>query len=183
MAYGEGLAVYRQAVMLLVSLLAHAPKPREIVVVTDHPERFVWFGTRVEIEYLPAELLASWRGAPAVSMREKLEVARKLMPDRGALVLLDADTLATADLRPFVARLAGGAVFMHTCEYELRRRRRPGDQPFLRALRGATFAGWQMGEDERMWNSGVLALGAADRGLLDDALRLYDAMVEADVRH
>jgi hypothetical protein len=183
MAYGEAPAVYRQAVMLLVSLLAHAPEPREIVVVTDHPERFVWFGTRVEIEYLPAELLAGWRGTPAVSMREKLEVARKLMPDRGALVLLDADTLATADLGGFVDRLSGGAVFMHTCEYELRRRRRPGDQPFLRALRGATFAGWRMGDDERMWNSGVLALRAADRGLLDDARRLYDAMVEAGVRH
>jgi hypothetical protein len=182
-AYGEGPAVYRQAVMLLVSLLAYAPEPREIVVATDHPERFVWFGTRVEIEYLPADVLSAWRGQPAVSMREKLEVARTLLPDRGALVLLDADTLATADLRPFVERLAAGAVFMHTCEYELRRRRRPGDQPLLRALRGATFAGVSMRDDERMWNSGVLALGASDRGRLDEALRMYDAMVEAGVRH
>jgi hypothetical protein len=183
MAYGDGTAVYRQAVMLLVSLLAHAPEPREIVVATDRPERFVWFGTRIEIEYLPADLLAAWRGTPAVSMREKLEVARKLLPDRGALTLLDADTLAVADLKPFVERLARRAVFMHTCEYELRHRRRPGDQPFLRALRGATYAGWRMGEDERMWNSGVIALDASDRALLDDALRLYDAMVDAGIRH
>jgi len=183
MAYGEGAAVYRQAVMLLVSLLAHAPASREIVVATDRPERFVWFGTRIEIEYLPADLLARWRGTPAVSMREKLEVARKLMPERGALVLLDADTLATSDLRPFVERLGRGAVFMHACEYELRRRRRPGDQPFLRALRGATFAGWQMRGDERMWNSGVIAVGERDRALVDEALRLYDAMVDAGVRH
>ena len=54
MAYGDAPAVYRQSLMMLVSLVAHAPEPREIVVVTDHPERFVWFGTRIEIEYLEA---------------------------------------------------------------------------------------------------------------------------------
>ena len=38
MAYGEGAAVYRQAVMLLVSLLAHAPASREIAdVLPDVP--------------------------------------------------------------------------------------------------------------------------------------------------
>ena len=34
-----------------------------------------------------------------------------------------------------------------------------------------------------MWNSGVLALAAADRGLLDEALALYDALGSAGVRH
>ena len=34
-----------------------------------------------------------------------------------------------------------------------------------------------------MWNSGVLALPAADRGLLDEALALYDALGAAGVRH
>jgi hypothetical protein len=181
-AYGDDPGVYRQAVMLIVSLLAYAPEPREIVVATDRPERFVWFGTRIEIEFLTRERLASWRRTPRVSLREKLELARVLKPADRPLVLLDADTLATADLRPFLERLDSGAVFLHTCEYELRRRKRSGDQPLLRALDGATFAGWTM-SDERMWNSGVLAVGAGDGGLLDDAVRLYDAMVEAGVRH
>jgi hypothetical protein len=34
-----------------------------------------------------------------------------------------------------------------------------------------------------MWNSGVLALPAADRGLLDEALALYDTLGAAGVRH
>ena len=182
MAYGDEPGVYRQAVMLIVSLIAHAPPPYEIVVATDRPERFVWFGTRIEVEFLTAERLAGWRRTPAVSLREKLELARVLKPDRRPLALLDADTLAIADLRPFVKQLADGAVFMHTCEYELRRRKRAGDQPLLRALAGATFSGWKMG-DERMWNSGVLAVGSEAGPLLDDALRLYDAMVEGGVRH
>src|SRR5207245_6038328 len=40
-----------------------------------------------------------------------------------------------------------------------------------------------MGNAERMWNSGVLAIAAADGCLLQDALRLYDLMVDAGVRH
>ena len=74
MAYGDEPGVYRQAVMLVVSLIAHAPEPYEIVIATDHPERFVWFGTRVEIEFLTADRFAAWRRTPTVSLREKLEL-------------------------------------------------------------------------------------------------------------
>ena len=34
-----------------------------------------------------------------------------------------------------------------------------------------------------MWNSGVLAVPPADRGLLDEALALYDALGAAGIRH
>ena len=46
LAYGKDDAVYRQATMLVVSLLAHAPAPFEIVVVTNRPDRFAWFAGR-----------------------------------------------------------------------------------------------------------------------------------------
>jgi hypothetical protein len=34
-----------------------------------------------------------------------------------------------------------------------------------------------------MWNSGVLGIGSADRGLLDEALALYDKLGDAGLRH
>ena len=34
-----------------------------------------------------------------------------------------------------------------------------------------------------MWNSGVLAVPSADRGLLDEALALYDTLGAAGLRH
>ena len=34
-----------------------------------------------------------------------------------------------------------------------------------------------------MWNSGVLAVPPADRGLLDEALALYDTLAAAGIRH
>ena len=86
LAYGEAAGVYRQSLMLLLSLVAHAPAPYELVVATDRPECYVWFGTRVDIEYLDAARLAAWRGPQPFSMRQKLELIRAAaIPSRWAI--------------------------------------------------------------------------------------------------
>ena len=43
--------------------------------------------------------------------------------------------------------------------------------------------GFTFRDDDAMWNSGVLAVPTADRGLLDDAIALYDRLGEAGLRH
>ena len=137
LAYGDAPGVYRQSLMLLVSLVAHAPKPYELVVATDRPECYVWFGTRVEIEYLDFARLSAWRGPSPFSMRQKLELARAATatPESGlsrvppaATVLLDADVLAVKPLAPFVDRLTAGQLFMHKKEYVLAESRRSGNR-------------------------------------------------------
>lgn len=179
LAYGEAAGVYRQSLMLLLSLVAHAPAPYELVVATDRPECYVWFGTRVEIEYLDAARLGAWRGPQPFSMRQKLELIRAAaIPSRGATVLLDADVLARAPLDSFVAALRAGALFMHQHEYVLSQSRRRGNRKLWTSLRGH-----QIREDDSMWNSGVLGIPAADRGLLDEALELYDRLAAAGIRH
>jgi hypothetical protein len=191
LAYGGRADVYRQSLMLLTSLVAHAPDPFEILVATDRPECYVWFGTRVEIEYLDAQRLQAWRGPQSFSMRQKLEVARlasdpERMPAAAATVLLDADVLARQSLQPFVDRLLAGRLFMHKQEYVLSESRRHGNRELWNSLRrvpasAAIATGFR--RDDAMWNSGVLALPAADRGLLDSALAMYDALGDAGVRH
>jgi hypothetical protein len=123
LAYGDAPGVYRQSVMLLVSLLAHAPEPYELIVTTDNPAAYVWFGTRVEIDYLDAARLTAWRGRQPFSMRQKIELARLAsagIHDGGAAtVMLDADVLAVKPLDSFVARLTAGDLFMHKKEYVL----------------------------------------------------------------
>ena len=178
-AYGASPGVYRQSLMLLVSLVAYAPEPYEIVVVTDHPERFVWFGTRVEIEYLDAGRFDEWRGPNPFSMRHKLELARASFADgRQEIVLVDADVLVRRPLRPFVERLRGGDLFMHKREYILSETRRVGNKKLWRELKKRGFR-----DDDGMWNSGVLALPSGDRGLLDAALKMYDDLGADGVRH
>jgi hypothetical protein len=190
LAYGNAPEVYRQSLMLLTSLVAYAPEPFDLVVATDRPECYAWFGTRVEIEYLGAKRLDAWRGPRPFSMRQKLELARLASaPDRNppadATVLLDADVVALQPLHAFVEQLRAGSLFMHKKEYVLSVSRRRGNRELWSSLRRlpAAAAGNGFRNDDAMWNSGVLALPAADRGLLDSALAMYDALGAAAVRH
>ncbi len=179
LAYGDAPGVYRQSLMLLVSLVAHAPEPYELVVATDRPDYYVWFGTRVEIEYLDPARLEAWRGPAQFSMRQKLELIRAAaVPGKDATVLLDADVLARKPLDAFAARLRAGELFMHKHEYVLSQSRRSGNRKLWAALSGLGYRA-----DDSMWNSGVLAIGPADRGLLDEALAMYDALAVSGPRH
>ena len=190
LAYGEAPGVYRQSLMLLLSLVAHAPEPYELIVATDRPECYVWFGTRVEIEYLDFKRLEAWRGPRPFSMRQKLELARAATPTResglsrtpsAATVLLDADVLAVKPLGPFVDRLRAGDLFMHKQEYVLSESRRRGNRQLWSALR--SIRQFEFKRDDAMWNSGVLAIPTAERPLLDRAIELYDHLGEAGLRH
>ncbi len=146
LAYGDAPGVYRQSLMLLLSVVAHAPDPYELIVATDKPEAYVWFGTRVEIEYLDFARLQAWKGPRPFSMRQKLELARAAIPTLesglnrtppAATVLLDADVLAIKPLGPFVDRLLAGDLFMHKKEYVLSESRRRGNRKLWSALRAS----------------------------------------------
>ena len=190
LAYGDAAGVYRQSLMLLLSLVAHAPEPYELVVATDRPECYVWFGTRVEIEYLDFARLNAWRGARPFSMRQKLELARAATPTPesglsrippAATVLLDADVLALKPLGPFVDRLCAGELFMHKKEYVLAESRRAGNRQLWDSLRRSSQFAFRA--DDAMWNSGVLGVPASDRTLLDQAIDLYDRLGNDGLRH
>ena len=183
LAYGNNPAIYRQSVMMLVSIVAFAREPYELVVATDHPEFYVWFGTRVDIQYLDPSLLNAWQGAEPFSMRQKLMLLRTAWPETGAIVLVDADVVARADLSAFADGLRTGGVFMHKREYTLSRTRRPGHRRVWRHLRRTRLDGYVPTSEDAMWNSGVVGLPAADRPLLDQAIALYDQMGERGFRH
>ena len=190
LAYGDAPGVYRQSLMLLLSLVSHAPEPYELVVATDRPECYVWFGTRVEIEYLDFARLTAWRGPSPFSMRQKLELARAATPtpESGlsrvppiATVLLDADVLAVKPLGGFVDRLRAGDLFMHKKEYVLAESRRAGNRRLWTTLQASTQFAFR--QDDAMWNSGVLAVPTGDRPLLDQSIDLYDRLGAAGLRH
>lgn len=190
LAYGDAPGVYRQSLMLLLSLVAHLEPPYELVVATDRPECYVWFGTRVEIEYLDRAVLDGWRGPDPFSMRQKLALLRAAWPDRGAIVVLDADVVAHRPLRDFAARLQAGDLFMHKREFVLSRSPRAGNRRLWRELRTLSASG-RLSRDAQaritaeaaMWNSGVIALPAAERALANQALRFYDELADAGLRH
>jgi hypothetical protein len=183
LAYGDHADIYRQASMLLVSLIACAPSNSELVVITTQPDRFAWFGGAVRLEPIGESQLEAWRGRSPFSMRAKLEAIRAYWPDGGAVALVDADVLARQSLASFHERLEAGDAFMHKHEYDFGRSNRRGNRELWDQLRGRAFGGWEVRIGDGMWNSGVLAAPASDRDLFDRMLRFYDALGDAGVRH
>jgi hypothetical protein len=84
-------------------------------------------------------------------------------------------------LGPFVDRLRAGDLFMHKKEYVLSQSRRSGNRRLWSALRRTKQ--FEFRSDDAMWNSGILAIPTADRGLLDRAIDLYDRLGSEGLRH
>ena len=183
LAYGESPAVYAQATMLMVSLVAYAPQPREFVVLTDHPDRFLWVREAVRILSIPASQLQSWAGPVSFSMRQKLGAAAWLSRAHAPLVFVDADVVASGPLDAVADGVRSGTRYMHKREFELGSNTRKGNVRLWRELQARNFGSFQFRQTDAMWNSGVLALPAGDERVLQDALSLYDAMASAGIRH
>jgi len=183
LAYGASETVYLQATMLMVSLLAYAPEPRELVLLTDHPDRFEWLRDAVRIDAVERSQLTSWMGPSPFSMRQKLEAAASLMRPGAPLVFIDADVVAVKSLRQMAGELAAGARFMHKREFQLGSNTRRGNLRLWRDLERQKFGAFEFRAADAMWNSGVLGLPSGDAGLLRDALGLYDSMAAAGIRH
>ena len=166
--------------MLLVSLLAHAPEPYELVVATDRPECYVWFGTRVEIEYLDVAGCDLARCRAVLDAAEARAAPRHVAASSGAIVLLDADV---AGLACDSSRSSSGCTAARSLHAQAGVRAQPiAAARATAALGGAAFACAPVSAvtaDDAMWNSGVLARPAADLPLVERALALYDALAAA----
>jgi hypothetical protein len=186
MAFGEEEFRYWQAHHCLLSLLAHAPGPGELVVATDHPERFRWFEGRVRIHALSPADLGQWMGPQRYFLRaliQTLRLAAALQPAADVAVYLDADTQALAPLAPLLEAARGGRMAMDRREYQLAVDRRRGSRRLWRQVGGRNWAGVAVDERTEMWNTGITAVGAADYPLVDRALAVCDAMLAAGVDH
>jgi len=183
LAYGEDPAVYVQATMLMVSVLAYAPEPRELVVLTDRPDRFQWIRDAVRIQTVPASQLQSWTGPQPFSMRQKLAAAASLLRANEPLVFLDADVVASGPLKDLVEGVRAGTRYMHKREFELGSSTRKGNLRLWRELEHSQFGSFQFRPSDAMWNSGVLAIPSGDEPRLREALSLYDSMASAGIRH
>ena len=183
MTFGPDDFRYWQAHWCLLGLLAYAPKPCEIVMATDHPERFSWFGDTIRIERVTAK---DWIGSSGYFLRtliKTVELGFTLEPAADVVVYTDTDTVARGDLKPLVDGAAGGAIMLDRREYRLATRKRKGSQALWQQVQGRSWAGLQVSELTDMWNTGVTALRRADAPLIAKALAATDEMLAAGGRH
>jgi hypothetical protein len=175
-AFGDHIATHCQAWLALLTTMAQAGRPAEFVVLTDQPALYAWFGARVSAQLVTASTMRAWTGDSGFFWRMKIQAVRTAAGLGPAhLVYLDSDILARQPLAPLSAALAAGAVFMHEREFALGASRRRGHRQLARQVIGTSAAGVAITADTAMWNAGVVAVGAGQHGLLDQALERCDA--------
>ena len=186
MTFGGDDFRYWQAHYCLLGLLAYAPKPCEIVMATDHPERFAWFGDSIRVHGMDAAQVKSWIGPEGYFLRTLIETARlagRLTPTPAVAVYTDTDTVARGDLTPLIRRAAAGRILLDCFEYVPANRNRSGTKALWAATGGRTWAGVPITTQTPMWNTGVTAVSQADLPLLDKALAATDAILATGCRH
>lgn len=184
MSLGDLDAYHSRAHMALLAVMAHAPRPCEMMVVTDHPSRYRWFGDALRIEAVDKDRLRAWRGRDDYFWRVKIEVVRAARDAGPAhVVYFDSDTLPRVPLDGLVDALSKGSVFLHQREYDLSRRRRKGDRALWRQFSDKTFRGIDASRFPWMWNAGIIALGMDRACLADEELALCDELTSGGARH
>ena len=175
LAYGASGRLHREAAVALLTLQAHAPPTAEMVLLTDQPRLYRWFGNSITIDRLTPAIVREWRGPLDDQFRPSLEALRRLAADAAAdVVLADSDTMVRRDLGPFADRLADGAVFMHHREYLLAAPPRKGDRSLAHEIVGRTWQGITPDATSAMWNAGVVASSRRHRGIFDRTLAVFD---------
>jgi hypothetical protein len=175
LAYGRRRSLHREAAVALLTLQAHASAGSEIVLLTDRPDHYRWFGASITIDPLTAAAVREWRGPLDDQFRPSLEALRRLAEDSTAdVVLADTDTMARHDLTPLAERLDAGAVFMHHREYQLAAPPRKGDRSLAHEIVGRTWRGITPDRTAAMWNAGIVASSRRHAGIFDRTLEVFD---------
>ncbi len=175
LAYGPRGGLHREAAVALLTLQAYAPPGSEIVLLTDRPDHYRWFGNSITIDRLTQATVRAWRGPLDDQFRPSLEALRRLAEDSTAdVVLADTDTMARRDLTGLAERLAAGAVFMHRREYSLAAPPRKGDRSLAHEVVGRTWHGITPDGTASMWNAGIVASSRQHADIFERTLAVFD---------
>jgi hypothetical protein len=182
LAVGERLELYQQAHGACLSVLGFYPTGCEVAIFTSHPGRFSWLGADPRVRVVPVaeDLLSDWQGPHRYLYRAKLCAARAAAALGPAhVVLLDADTLARRPRGRLGEDLAGGRCVMHTAEKPLDAR--PATRKAFSRWYGRAFDGFELQPSTLVLNSGLVGIPAEQGEVVEQALRLNDALLETGV--
>jgi hypothetical protein len=177
LAYGSAPHLHREAAVALLTVSALGPPGADLVVFTDQPGMYRWFGNDIVIDALGAATLSEWRGPTNDRFRPKMEAVRRLAAAGDAdVVMIDADTMAREPLAPLAEHLAAGGLVLHKREYLVSRTTRRGDRRLKDEILGRRWGGVAAGDDTWMWNGGVVGSSKRHCGVFDAALLAFDEM-------
>src|SRR2546428_9041584 len=113
-SFGDREEWYAQAHLAILTALASLPPPCEVVVTTDRPDWYVWFGDRVRLVRLTREQIGDSSGPQRFVWRVLLTALTEIasLEATANLLYLDVDTLVRQPLGHLIALAAGGDAFL-----------------------------------------------------------------------
>jgi hypothetical protein len=175
-SYGSGAHVHETlfSILTLPRYQVGVMNEARVCVLTDEPR--VFQGRGIEALEIPRATLDEWKGPHGLGHRCKILAIRHVLERYGGRCLyVDGDTYFIRPPGRALGRIDPGRSVMHRVEGYLglsRHHHRIGE--LLKALPGG-LAG---GPSSLQWNAGVVGIHARDLSLLDDVLRLTDALLD-----
>jgi hypothetical protein len=176
LAYGPDGRLHREAAAAILSVQAHRPPASEIVVLTDQPARYRWFGDSITVDTLSDRVLTEWQGRRRDRYRPKIEALRRLADAAADVLLFDVDTMARRDLAPLAVQLADGGLVLYRREYALASPPHRGDRPLKQEILGRSWQGIVPDGSASMWNGGIIGSSRRHTGIFDRTLAVFDEM-------
>ena len=189
MVFGQEDALYWQAHWAILSLLARAEPPFEILVSTDQPRYFHWFGDAIRVQGMSADELNDWLGPQRYFFRaliKTLEIGLDANPKADVAIYMDTDMIINRDFAPVIAGALQGDIYMECLEYKLYdsgRQGNKGAKALWQLVGDREWDGVRIDRDTQMWNTGITAVSAANSPLVKKSLAVCDAMLAAGISH
>jgi hypothetical protein len=184
MVFGDQPVYHQQAAFSILSILAQKQAGDSILMLTNHPEYYAFFGEQVKTSTITPQTLEEWKGPHQYFWRIKLQAIAyaALGVDEQAIVYLDTDTFLFGDLEQMRSGLMAANSFMHLNEGSLAAHKSKTIKKMWRHLSGKEFAGIRIQGSHCMWNAGLVAMPAGKAlPVLTKAIALCDAFCDARV--
>lgn len=161
LTFGTRIENHYQAAFSILSFL-NDEHIETVLVVTDYPDFYRFFGNKVECLPIDEGQLKNWQGDAQFFWRVKikvLEFAFSRYPDRH-LLYVDSDTFLASNLTALSFALDCGRSLMHKKEYGFSDVKKTSntEREMFSVLNHKTFSNILIDHRSEMWNAGVIAL-------------------------
>lgn len=185
MVFGTKPSYHRQAYLAILSLLKQTTQVHKVVILTDAPQYYKFFGSLIDVHTITQEELTEWKGAHDFFWRIKIkgiEYAHLQYPQHDVLYL-DTDTFLFGNLSEIQHLIASGKSVMHLQEGLLSALNSKTIKVMWKQLKGKTYQHCTINAQSGMWNAGVIGFSATHASsYLKDILAICDGMLADKVR-
>jgi hypothetical protein len=178
LVFGNNRDHYRQAYFSICTALAWKNDHDKIIILTEDPSLFNFFGNIAEIIPIDKNIIKEWEGKYQFFWRVKIKalqhIAEKYPLD--SILYLDGDTFFYKDMQPIRDGLQNGQNYMHIEEGKLAELSSKTEKLMWKQMQGKTYGNIEIDKKVAMWNAGLVGVSNKHLDCLQTTLEINDAM-------